>query len=415
MLPLTENRKENREQLIRSVAKITSQESSTHIHEGVKMGLAEVQGSPQGNRVLILMSDGKLTLGDRKKEEAALQELSFLLSEIAKRSIKIYAIAFTENADAELLEETARKTGGAFKIAKTDRDLHTIYASIFEKIKSPDAVPLEGENFHIDKDIQEAILLITKKPGTSTVLFSPGGERRTSSAPGKDARWEASGIFDLISIQEPAPGKWRVKLSTQEGNRIFVVTNLRLKISLDKNFVAEGDRIQVRAWLEREGEKIAEKDFLARISFEAQVKSPDGSLQKIPLVAEDPAAGEKGSSSFAGGFTASQKGEYTVRVAAESKAFQREKIHQFVVTGKPIPSPPQEKPAPVVEPPPKDSGPTPTGASTPSVRHGIDENSEIQWQNVLVKLGLVNLFFLSGLLGFRYRRKLFFRKSKEKP
>ncbi len=412
LLPLTENRKENRDQLLQSVDKITSQEFSTHIHEGVKTGLAEVQTSPRENRVLILMSDGKLTLGDKKKEEAALRELFLLLPEIARRNIKIYAIAFTENADAELLEETARKTGGFFKIAKTDRDLHTIYASIFEKIKSPDAVPLKGETFHIDKDIQEAILLITKKPGASMVLFGPSGEQRTSSAPGQNARWEASGVFDLISIQDPAPGNWRIKLTTQEGNRIYIATNLRLKTSLDKNFVAEGERIQVRAWLEREAGRIDDKDFLAQVSFAAQVKRPDKALQKLSLTAEDSAAGGKKGGEFAGGFVASQKGEYTVRVAAESKTFQREKIYQFVVTEKPIPSLEKEKSGWAIEPLPKGAGPAAAGAA-PLPQHILDE-TEIPWQKVLVKLGLVNLAFLLGILGFRYGRKLLFRKSKEK-
>ncbi len=156
--------------------------------------------------------------------------------------------------------------------------------------------------------------------------------------------------------------------------------------------------------------------FSRRYPLRHKSKVQAGTCKKIPLVPEDPAAGEKGNSAFAGGFATDQKGEYTVRVTAESKAFQREKIQQFVVTDKPIPSLDleKEKLAPLVELPPKDTGLPRPMAFAPLTEQGLAENSEIPWKNVLAKLGLVNLLFLLGILGFRYRRKLLFRKSKEK-
>lgn len=159
LIPLMPNAPKNRAALFSAVNKITSKEFSTDITAAVKKGLEELQSSKRKNRALILMSDGKLALGDPKKDEAALEELMKLLPELKKAGIKIYSIAFSELSDPKLLGDMAEKTGGFFRYAATDKDIHIMFASIFEKIKSPDSVALEGDTFAIDKDVEEAVLV----------------------------------------------------------------------------------------------------------------------------------------------------------------------------------------------------------------------------------------------------------------
>jgi hypothetical protein len=413
LIALTENNKKNRQRLFQAVDKISSNEFSTHIHEAVKEGFAEVHPSPRKNRILILMSDGKLTLGSKEKEEAALRELSSLLPELAKENIKLYTIAFTEMSDVTLLEEMAKTTGGFFRMAKTDQDIHVIFASLFEKIKSPNAIPLEGDTFFIDRHVQEAILLITKKPGTSTALFGPAGEKHTQWKFGKNLQWYGSKIFDLISIKNPARGKWNVKLSTKVGNRIFVVTNLSLDSSLDKNFVTQGDQIQTDAWLERDREKLTEKEFLAQVSFTAEVVGPDGKLHRLILSRRSAEGDEKSEGgTYSNSFMVDQKGEYTVRIVAQSKAFKREKIHQFSSTEKPPPPPEKVEPAPVSESPLKPQVLVQPAFQPPAESKAVAE-PEVPWKDALKKFGLINFFFLLAVLVFKYRRKLDLKRLKK--
>lgn len=418
LLPLTENSKKNRQKLFQAVDKVSSDEFSTHIHEAVKKGLAEVQSSPGKNRILILMSDGKLTLGSKEKDDAALRELSTLLPELAKENIKLYTIAFTEMSDVKLMEEMARATGGFFRMAKTDQDIHTIFAALFEKIKSPNAIPLEGDTFLIDPHIQEAILLITKKPGTSTVLFGPAGEKHSQEKFGKNLNWHRSKIFDLISIKNPAQGKWRVRLSSKVGNRIFVVTNLSLNSSLEKNFVTPGEEIRTDAWLERDGEKLTEKEFLEQISFAAEVTGPDGKMQRLILSETSAGGNEKArGGTYSSTFLIDQKGEYAVRIVAESKAFRREKIHQFSSTEKPPSAPEKVEPAPVPEPPLKPEVLVKPTIPSPAQSKPAAE-PKVSWLEVLKKFGLINIFLLLAVLVFRYRKKLVLKwpkKKKEPP
>src|SRR5208337_904530 len=87
LLPLTRNTKENYGRFISAINKISSREFSTNIYEGVKKGFDELKTSVSSKKVLLLLSDGKLTLGSKEKEAEALGSLSALLPELAKSGI----------------------------------------------------------------------------------------------------------------------------------------------------------------------------------------------------------------------------------------------------------------------------------------------------------------------------------------
>ncbi|MEW6418930.1 MAG: VWA domain-containing protein [Nitrospirota bacterium] len=375
LISLTQVTKKNLEKLFNAVDKITSNEFTTHIHEAIKKGFNELKSSQRKNRILILMSDGKLTLGSKEKEDAAFAEMSGLLPELAKSNIRLYSIAFTEKADVKLLEDIAKETGGFFKFAKTDKDIHVIFASIFEKIKTPDTIPLEGDTFNIDKDIQEAILFITKKLGTYTTIFEPSNVRHTPMKHGKNIEWYEEKVFDMITIKEPLVGRWRVKLSANEGNKIFVITDINLKTSFEKNFVNKGEKIKIDARLEREGDMLKEKDVLEQVSFFAGVTSPDGQITRLDLLDNGISEDDKpGDAVYSGEFVVKYPGEYTIKITAEGKTFKREKVFQFKA----------------IEPPPLKKIEQKT-VSEPAPVAGDS------WQEVLIKFGLINVLLLIAI------------------
>lgn len=392
LAPLTENTKKNREGLFVAINKITSKEFSTNITDAVKKGFEELKSSDRKNKILILMSDGKLALGAKEKDDAALAELSKLLLELSKSGIKLYSVAFTEMSDMKLLEDMAKSTGGFFRLAKADKDLHVIFAFIFEKIKSPDTVPLEGDTFEIDKDINEAILLISKQPGTSTTLIDPTKRKHTPTKYDKNIQWYESKAFDMITIKEPAQGKWKVKLSTKEGNKVFVITNLGLKTSFDKGFVNKGDSIKIDAWLERKGGAITEKDFLEQVLFSAEATAPDGKAIKLDLLDNGKSGDDKhGDGKYSAIFAVNAAGEYSIKIVAEGKTFKREKVLQF----KAVELPPQK-----------------TDKTTPKSpeKRGA---KKADWNSVLIKFGIINLSLLVAVGIVLLARKIII-KSKTK-
>ncbi|MCL4492111.1 MAG: VWA domain-containing protein [Nitrospirae bacterium] len=385
LIPPTQNTVKNRQRLFDAVNKISSKEFSTHIQDGVKKGYEEIKASTAAGKVLILMSDGKLTLGSKEKEDAAHAELSRLLPELPKSGIKLYSVAFTEMSDAKLLESMARETGGFFKLASTDKDLHVIFTSIFEKIKSPDTVPLEDNTFGIDKDIQEVILVISKKPGTSTVIVDPSNKKHTPAQYAKNMQWYGSKIFDMITIKEPAVGKWKVNLSTREGNKVFVITNLSLKSSFDKGFVNKGDKLKIDAWLEKDGGPLKEKDVLDQITFFAEITGPDGKTGRLNLT-------DSGDGKYVGELSAGVTGDYTLKIAAEGKTFKREKNFQF----KAVEHLAGQK----------------ASATRPATKKPPVQG-KISWADVLVQFGIINLALL-GVVAVVYIARKIKQKSKTK-
>ncbi|MCX8069273.1 MAG: VWA domain-containing protein, partial [Thermodesulfovibrionales bacterium] len=140
LLPLTDNKKSLKPNIDKAIDKITSKEFSTHIHHAVKEGFELLKKTKEGSGILILMSDGKLTLGSEEKDKAAKDELFKMIPEIVKAGIKIYSIPFTEESDIDLLNKLANETGGFSRLAKTDKDIHLLFTSIFDKIKTPHSI-----------------------------------------------------------------------------------------------------------------------------------------------------------------------------------------------------------------------------------------------------------------------------------
>lgn len=364
LIPLTKNTGENRDSLMKAVNKISSKEFSTNIYDGLKKGYDELKTSSARKKVLIMLSDGKLTLGSKEKEAEAMSNISALLPELAKSGITLSTIAFSELADAKFLEDLARAGGGFFRLALTEKDIHVIFAAMFEKIKSPDSVPFDGDSFGIDKDIKEAIVFVSKKPGTTTTLVEPSGRKDTPARFGKNIKWFETKLFDLITVGDPYPGKWKVNLSTKEGNRVFVMTNLSLKSSFNSNFVNKNERVKGEVWLERDGGVVREKDILDQIAFSAELAGPDGKPVNIPLQATG--------QTFSFEFSAPYAGDYAITLLADGRSFKRTKTIQFESVEPPSVTKAVHKD--VSQPQPKKKTAAPVKI----------------WQQALIKFGVVN-------------------------
>ncbi|MBF0506405.1 MAG: VWA domain-containing protein [Nitrospirae bacterium] len=397
LLPLTQNTGKNRDKLMSAVNKISSREFSTDIYAGVKTGFDELKASGRKKKVLLLLSDGKLTLGSKEKEAIANQNLSRLLPELAKSGISLSTIAFSDLADVQFLQDLAKAGGGFFKLALTEQDIHTIFATMFEKIKTPDTVPFDGDSFSIDKDIKEATVFVAKKAGTRTVLQEPSGTKNTPEKFGKNIKWYGTKLFDLITINEPATGRWKVNLSTKEGNRVFIITNLSLRSSFNSNFVNRNEKVKADVWLEKDGGVLKEKDVLDQVSLSADLTGPDGKPSKIAL---QPARGTSGDKTADGGvftaeFVVPKTGDYALALMADGKTFKRTRTIQFKVV-EPAPAPPQQAV--------QKSPPVAVAKKIPA--------PENMWGRGIIKFAILNGFVLLGAGVFYLVRKVKEGKNK---
>lgn len=400
LLPLTRNDEKGRSKLFSAVDKITSKEFTTNITDAVQRGFDELKTSRNQRRMLIMMSDGKLALGTREKDSVALAELTALLPELAKADIRLYTVAFTSESDSILLEKMAKETGGFFRYAHEDKDVHVMFASIFEKIKSPDSVPIEGGAFTIDGEIKEATVLVTKKPGTELALMDPSKKKNTAARHAANIAWFESSVFDMITIQGPLAGAWSVKLSMNEGNKVYVLTNLGLKTSFDKGFVNRGENIVIDAWLEKKGGVVTEKDVLESTTFSAEIAGPDNKTIKLDLLSRaSPTTSRQADGKYSAMFPIDATGEYAIKLLAQGKTFKREKMVAFRAVEPPV--------LPAVAPAEHKEAPRPVQEQAPL-------KEEIRWMTVLLRFGFVNLVVaILAAGGYLLRQKVFRKRERQ--
>ena len=380
---LTQNTETSRKDLFTAVNKITSKEYSTNITAAVKKGFDELKTSRNKHRMLVLMSDGKLALGDKERDDAALAALYALLPELVKENITLYTVAFTEESDRMLLEKMASETGGFFRFAREDKDVHLMFASIFEKIKTPDTVPFEGGSFTIDREIREATVLITKKPKTRLSLMDPSNNKNTAVRHTSHLAWFESSVFDMITIQEPLAGIWHVKQSVNEGNKVYVLTDLSLKTSFNKDFAERGDRIVIDAWLEKQGGIVTEKDVLESTTFSAEIAGPENKMiTRAILSSPSNTIAGLAAGKYSATIPIEAAGEFTIKLLAQGKTFKREKVVIIKVVEPPAAPPVERKQAPL-----------------PAIVQQMPADEKIHWMTVLVKLGFVNLIVVSLAVG----------------
>ncbi|MCX8027981.1 MAG: hypothetical protein N3A62_09045, partial [Thermodesulfovibrionales bacterium] len=250
-----------------------------------------------------------------------------------------------------------------------------------------------------DSDIKEAILLITKQPGTKTTLISPSKKTFTATKTHKDILWHTTDVFDMITLTTPEVGKWQVNLSTKEGNRIYVLTNLRLKSSFDKNFVHKGETLKIDAWLERDGAVITEKDVLDKISILVESKDPKQNVHSARMTPEISEIGAtKNNGKYVTNFNVLMIGDYILKIVAEGHTFKREKVFEFKAI-----EPPQQQPTQKQEEQAKQSE-----------HRDVNAKKSNEWNDALLIFGAVNGAVLLLVLVYFLIKKLIPRLSRKK-
>ena len=110
----------------------------TQIAAGVERGLYELrnEGRAEATRAIVLMTDGIIDTGDKRRDAELHDWLrKDLAREATREQVRVFGVAFTERADFQLLQSLAATTGGEYfrvlqaeGIARAFRRVDTILA-----------------------------------------------------------------------------------------------------------------------------------------------------------------------------------------------------------------------------------------------------------------------------------------------
>ena len=224
-------------------------------------------------RSIILLTDGVVDVSKNPAESSASKAriLNQILPQLIDKKIAVHTIALSEHADQALMQRLSQATDGWFEIAKSADQLQRIFLRMTEKATRPDTLPIVGNQFSVDNSIDEmTILLFHSNAGSTITLVDPSGETLSADKHPTTVRWNQNESYDLITYDQPPPGKWQFTGATDPDNKVMIVTDLRAFASDLPNNVLPGTSFRFTAELTENGQRITRSDFLKLISMELE-------------------------------------------------------------------------------------------------------------------------------------------------
>jgi uncharacterized protein (TIGR03503 family) len=330
-LPLENMTPAHQKLAIKELKKLAPRGLFTNLCAALAEGLKAF--SPEDNtakRALLLFTDGQMDInpqsGDTPKFLEQLRQE--LVPQYEQRKIPIYTVAFTDQSDKALLKEIADRTKGQFLVVNEAQDLHRAFATIYEGLEHPQLAPITDATFLIDASVQEATVILSRaRLGAAGTLIDPQGKKLTFKTVRPPIRWYAADAFDMVTIPSPEPGTWRLAGHKEVGNRIILLTDLKISCPYLPYEAGLDEELLFAAGLEQAGKLVAEKTILETTTFTAKLFNPE--FQKsFSIVLGEPAPGLPGS--WPKGLRVGNLqcpgtlGTWDVQMMAQGKTFQRE-------------------------------------------------------------------------------------------
>lgn len=283
-------------------------------------------------RNIILLTDGVVDVS--KEAVVNLNERKRILTELLPRlkasDYRVHTIALSADADHELMKKLSIATDGVFEVAETADELMSTFLRIFDQAVPAERVPLDENGFLVDASIQEFTALIFRRAEVpATIIVAPDGKEYSTTDPQNNVNWYRTSKYDLITVQQPVPGQWKVKTDMDPGSRVTVVSNLQLVVQPLKSNIRSNQSLNVIYSFQENNQTITNKDFLGLLAGKALIAgSTSHEMTEIELTNVVPADGifRQELNGFAG------QGEYDVTLVIDGKTFKREFIHHLNIT-----------------------------------------------------------------------------------
>lgn len=243
----------------------------------------------------ILLTDGKVDISDDPAENTAEETriLDTIVADLIKLGATFHPVALSEAADTDFLKALATDSGGRFQVADTADALNLAFLQALNTAVPQEQIPIEGNGFAVDAGVREFTALIfwgaSETSATRELtLVRPDDKVVNLSEFPDNVRWAREAGYDLVTVNEPLAGEWRINGELGEGSRVTVVSDLRMVVNpLPPSFTAE-EPLKLRVGFFEEGEKITNPDFLGVIEVSLSITSEDGRSGTKVLSGERP-------------------------------------------------------------------------------------------------------------------------------
>lgn len=283
-------------------------------------------------RNVILLTDGVVDIS--KEAVVNLNERKRILTELLPRlkssDYRIHTIALSADADQELMKKLSIATDGIFEVAETADELMATFLRIFDQAVPAERVPLDENGFLVDSSIKEFTALIFRRAEVpATVIIAPDGKEYSATDPANNVNWYRTDKYDLITVQQPVAGQWKVKTEMAPGSRVTVVSNLQLVVQPLSSNIKRNQTMDLAYSFIANNETVTNSDFLSLLTGEVFI-TPADSLETKTRALTKPAAENGIFADKLDGFSA--QGAYDIKVLIDGKTFKREFVHRVNVS-----------------------------------------------------------------------------------
>jgi hypothetical protein len=139
-VPLTKVNLGSRGDILQSLDEINYRGLFTNSPDAIERAIYELRSNARedAQKVIVFMTDGIVDTGDAAEDiEKSKWLKDSLASDAADNDIKIFGVAFTEDADFELIQSLAQKTAGEYFRALAAEDLRDVFSKIETIINTP--------------------------------------------------------------------------------------------------------------------------------------------------------------------------------------------------------------------------------------------------------------------------------------
>lgn len=313
-----------REQASAAVAQISNFGLLTNIPDAIELSTFDIERLQHQYRTsIILLTDGKLEITSDPADNARATRslLQKVAPDLHNWGIAVYTIALSDEADWDLLQSLAQRTGGLAERANSPEQLSRVFLQALDIAAPTEQLPVQGGEFLIDDSIEEITVLVFPEESVEGVsLVDPDGNTLQLDSAMVGLSWYHNERFELITIGNPQPGQWRI-VAPGAIARVNVISHLslaldRLPVSMPSGHspefglrLVDGDRV------------ITDPDLLAVLQLGVRVYRADDQQWELAFSgAELGASGE-----FRIGLPMlAEPGRYEVVLHLEGHSFQRE-------------------------------------------------------------------------------------------
>lgn len=324
-------------------SQVNSKGQFTNIEEVLKDSTWDwIKADESQSRSIIFLTDGVVDISKdvNVNKDARARILDKVLNRLKESGAEIHTIALSDEADKPFLRQLSAATGGAYEQVETAAQLERVFLKMFEKAVPVSSIPMTDNTILVDGSISELTLLIFRKEGAQDASITlPSGEVLSRKKHPKTVTWRHETRYDLVTVQKPVRGSWKVNAELDPDNRVMVVADLNVRASRLPNIMLAGDQVPYYVELHEKNSVITKPEFLDFVTITLTQNQSGRQHEKVVLEDDGKGIDKRGRdgrfSAVIGGRNLNA-GHYSYSMLVNGTTFKRSKEYAIQVVDSPV-------------------------------------------------------------------------------